>query len=124
METNATFYVLVSPSLPKVQNNSKSQEVCMHGYLVNGYPNSLSNFNYKKVEKITSLRPLLDQPWITTKITSNIVKVDVHYYLPNVKINLWSNFNSKKLVKSETLLYSFAEVGLKGGQNSLEHCES
>ena len=25
-ETNATFYVLVSPSLPKVQNSSKSPE--------------------------------------------------------------------------------------------------
>ena len=57
--------------------------VCMHGYLSIGYLNSLSNFNYKKVEKITSLRPLLDQPWIMTKITSNIVKVGVHCYLPN-----------------------------------------
>ena len=26
LETNATFYVLVSPSLPKVQNSSKSPE--------------------------------------------------------------------------------------------------
>ena len=30
-------------------------KVCMHGYLSNGYLNSLSNFNYKKVGKITSL---------------------------------------------------------------------
>ena len=37
-------------------------KVCMHGYLSNGYLNSLSNFNYKKAEKITSLRPLLGQP--------------------------------------------------------------
>ena len=51
-----------------------------------------------------------------TKITLNIVKVGVHYYLPNVKINLRSNFNSEKLVKSETLLYGFAEVGIKGGE--------
>ena len=36
-------------------------KVCMHGYLSNGYLNSLSNFNYKKAEKITSLRPLLDE---------------------------------------------------------------
>ena len=34
---------------------------CMHGYLSNGYLNSLSNFNYKKTEKITSPRPLIDQ---------------------------------------------------------------
>ena len=51
-----------------------------------------------------------------TKITSNIVKVGVHCYVPNAKINLRSNFNSKKLVKSETLLYGFAEVGIKGGE--------
>ena len=49
-----------------------------------------------------------------TKITSNIMKVGVHWYLPNAKINLRSNFNSDKLVKSETLLYGFAEVGIKG----------
>ena len=36
--------------------------VCMHGYLSNGYLNSLSNFNYMKAEKITSLSPLLDKP--------------------------------------------------------------
>ena len=36
-------------------------KVCLHGYLSNGYLSSLSNFNYKKAEKITSLRPLLDQ---------------------------------------------------------------
>ena len=49
-----------------------------------------------------------------TKITSNIVKVGVRWYLPNAKINLWSNFNSEKLFKSETLLYGFPEVGIKG----------
>ena len=92
------------------------QEVCMHGHLSNGHLNSLSNFNYDKVEKITSLRPLLDQPWITTKINSNVVKVGVHCYPPNAKINLRSNFNSEKLVKSETRLYGFAEVGIKGVQ--------
>ena len=84
----------------------------MHGYLLNEYLNSLSNFAYKKVEKIASLRPFLDQPWIMTKINSNIVEIVVHCYLPNAKINLQSNFNSKKLVKSETLLYGFVEVGI------------
>ena len=42
------------------------------------------------------------------------MKVGVHCYVPNAKINLRSNFNSEKLVKSETLLYGFAEVGIKG----------
>ena len=32
-------------------------EVCMHAYLSNVYLNSLSNFSYKKAEKITSVRP-------------------------------------------------------------------
>ena len=36
-------------------------KVCMHGYLSNGYLNSLSNFTSKKAEKITSLSLLLDQ---------------------------------------------------------------
>ena len=44
------------------------------------------------------------------------MKVGVHFYLPNAKINLQSNFNSEKLVKSETLLYVFVEVGIKGGE--------
>ena len=44
------------------------------------------------------------------------MKVVLHYYLPNANINLRSNFNSEKLVKSETLLYGFAEVGIKGGE--------
>ena len=52
-----------------------------------------------------------------TKIILDIVKVGVHCYLPNAKIiNLRSNFNSEKLVKSKTLLYGFAEVGIKGGE--------
>ena len=49
-----------------------------------------------------------------TKITLDIVKAFVHCYLANAKINLRSNFNSEKLVKSETRLYGFAEVGIKG----------
>ena len=53
-----------------------------------GYLNSLSNSNYEKVKKITSLRPLLDQPGITTKIAPNIVKVGMQSYLPNAQINL------------------------------------
>ena len=44
------------------------------------------------------------------------MKVVVHCYLPNANINLRSNFNSQKLVKSETLLYGFTEVGIKGGE--------
>ena len=51
-----------------------------------------------------------------TKIASNIVKIGGNCYLPNAKINLRSNFNSEKLVKSETLLYGFAEVAVKGGE--------
>ena len=65
---------------------------------------------------LNSLRPFLDQPLITTKITSNIMKVGVHYHLPNAQINLRSNFNSEILVKSETQLYGFVEVGIKGGE--------
>ena len=60
-----------------------------------------------------------------TKITLNIVKIGGQCYLPNAKINLRSNFNSKKLVKIETLLYGFAEVGIKGGEifwNILKFC--
>ena len=53
-----------------------------------------------------------------TKINSNIVEIGVHCYLPNAKINLGSNFNYEKLVKSETLLYGFAKVGIKGGEMS------
>ena len=89
-------------------------KVCMHGYLSNGYLNSLSNFTYKKVRKIWSLRNLL--PWIIPKITSNIVKFGEHCYLPNAKINLRSNFNFEKLVKGETLFDGFVEVGIKGGE--------
>ena len=53
-----------------------------------------------------------------------MVKVSVHACLPNGHLNLWSNFDSDKLVKSETLLCSFAKVGLKGGENSSECHES
>ena len=48
------------------------------------------------------------------------MKVGVHCYLPNAQINLRSNFNSEKLVKSETRLYGFAKVGIKGGENISE----
>ena len=44
------------------------------------------------------------------------MKFGVDWYLPNAKVNLRPNFNSEKLVKSETLLYGFAEVGIKGGE--------
>ena len=85
---------------------------------------ALSQRLHLKGLKIISLRPLLHQPWITTKIALNIMKVGVHSYLPNAQINLWSNFNSKKLVKSETPLAVFAKVGLKWGENILECRES
>ena len=86
-------------------------KACMHGYLSNGYLNSLSKFNYKKDEKLTSLRPLLEQPLITIKIAPNIMKVSMHSYLSNATINLRINFNFEKLVKHETPLCSFAKVG-------------
>ena len=94
--------------------------VCMHGYLSNGYVNSLSNFNYEKVEKIWSRRPLLDQTWITTKLAPNIVKVGMHSYQPNAQINLRSNFNSEKFVKTETPFSGFSKVGIRGGENILK----
>ena len=89
----------------------------MHGYLSNGNLNSLSNLNYEKVEKITSLRHFLNQPWIITKIAPNIMKVGMNSYITNAQINLRSNFKSKKLVKSETLLCGFSKVRVTGGDN-------
>ena len=47
----------------------------------------------------------------------------MHACLSNGHWNLWSNFNYKKLLKSETSSCVIARVGLKGGQNSLEHCK-
>ena len=58
------------------------------------------------------------------KMAQNIMKVGVHGYLSNGLPNLLSNFNYTKLLKSETSSCFFARVGLKGGQNSLERCES
>ena len=58
------------------------------------------------------------------RIALNIVKVGMHSYLTNGHINIRSNFNSEKLVKSETLLYGFIEVGIKGGENILECLKS
>ena len=89
----------------------------MHDSLSNGYLNSLSNFNYEKVEKITSLRHLLNQPCIMTKIAPNIMKVGMHSYITNAQINLGTNFSFEKLVKSKTLLCSFAKVTLTRGDN-------
>ena len=63
-------------------------KVYMHAYLSNGYLNSLSNFNYKKVKKVASPRPLLEQLSITSKITLNIMKGCVHSYLSNGHPNL------------------------------------
>ena len=97
--------------------------VCIHGYLSNGYLNYLSNFNYKKAKKITSLRPLLDQPWLTTKIAPNIMKFSMHSYLPNAALNIRLNFNFEKLVKRETPFHSFAKVGLKAGETISQRCE-
>ena len=96
----------------------------MHGYLSNGYLNSLLNFNYKKAEKISSLRPLLDQPWITTKTALNIMKVSVHTYHPNAHQKIWSNITSERFEKGETLLCSFSKVVVKREENSSECRES
>ena len=57
-------------------------------YLPNGYLNTVSNFNFEKVKKSA--------------------------FLGKKSAFLRSNFNYEKLVKSETLLYGFAEVGIKG----------
>ena len=111
LETNATFYVLVSLSFPKVQNSSKSPE-SLYAWL------SLKWVAWI-MKKISCLRPLLDQPWITTKIALNIMKVSMHSHLPNAPINLRLNFNFEKLVKHETSLCSFVKVGLKVGENIL-----
>ena len=54
------------------------------------------------------------------KIALNLVNVGMHSYFPNADLNLWLNFNFEKLVKRETSLYSFANFGLKGGENILE----
>ena len=58
------------------------------------------------------------------KIAMNIVKVGVQSYIPNAHLNLLSNFNFKKLVESETSSCGFTKVGVKGGENSSERCES
>ena len=99
-------------------------KVCMHRYLSNGYLNFVSNFTYKKDEKITSLSLLLDQPWIMTEIALSIMKVSMHSYLPNVPINLRLNFSFEKLLKRETSLCGFAKFWLKGGENILECLKS
>ena len=62
LETNATFYVLVSPSLPKVQNSSKSPEILYAWLSLKRVPKFSFKFQLQEAEKITSLRPLLDQP--------------------------------------------------------------
>ena len=58
------------------------------------------------------------------KIALNIMKVGMHSYFQNADINLWLNFNFEKLVKCVTSLCGFAKVGLKGGENILEHLKS
>ena len=52
------------------------------------------------------------------KIALTIMKFSMHCYLGNGHQNLWSYINSDKLVKSETSLWDFAKVGLKGGENN------
>ena len=58
------------------------------------------------------------------KIALNIVKVGMNTYFPNADLNLWLSFNFEKLVKRDTSLWSFAKVGLKGGENILEYLKS
>ena len=59
-----------------------------------------------------------------SKITLNIMKVDVHSYLPNAHLNLWSNFNFNKFVKSETLSCGFSKIEITRGENSSKRRES
>ena len=56
-------------------------------------------------------------------IARNVAKFGVHDCLSNGNSNLWSTFHSKKYVKSETPLYSFVRVWLKGAENNSEHPE-
>ena len=110
--------------MTKVQNSSKSPQI-LYAWLSLKWVSKFSfKFQLRESQKIAFLRPLLDQPWITTKIALNIVKVGMHSYLPNAQINLRSNFNSEKLVKSETPFCCFTKVGLKVGENILQRCES
>ena len=52
------------------------------------------------------------------KIAQNVVKVGVHTCLSNGHPSLLSNLNCEKIVKSETSLCIFANVWIKGGENS------
>ena len=89
---------------------------------INRHPNLWSNLNFNKLVKSETRHPVsLGFGLKEAKITSNMVKVGVHSCLPNGHLNLWLSFNSEKLVKSEISLCSFAKVGLKGVENSLEH---
>ena len=54
----------VDQDFPRSRIVQNPLKVFVHGYLSNKYLNSPSNFTYKKVKQIASLRPLLDQPWI------------------------------------------------------------
>ena len=70
LETNAT-YVLVSPSLSKVQNSSQFPESWYAWLSLKWVPKFSFKFQLQESRKITSLRPLLDQPWINgLKLTS------------------------------------------------------
>ena len=62
LETNATFYVLVSPSFPKVQNSSKSPESLCAWLSLKWLPQLSFKFQLQESRKIASLRPFLDQP--------------------------------------------------------------
>ena len=90
LETNAAFYVLVSLSLPKVQNSSKSTESLYALTISQMGPNSSEHWN-----------------------------VGMHVFISIENPNLWSNFNSKNLVKSETPSFDFTKVCLKEGKIAL-----
>ena len=93
-------------------------KVGVHAYLSNMHPNIWSGLNSKNLAKLRLHDAvLLGFGLKMVKIALNIVKVSMHSYLLNAPINLGLNFNFKKLVKHETLLCSFAQVGLKVGEN-------
>ena len=127
VKSKTPSFSFVKDLLKGGENSSEHHEIRHALVLPNGHLNLRSNFNSEKLVKsllrhalsqrlhlkgvkTTSLRLFLHQPWITTKIDSNILIVGVQSYLPNAQINLWSNFNSEKLVESETLLCGFVKI--------------
>ena len=51
--------------------------------LSNGYLNTVSNFNFKKVDKSAYFQRWFDQPQTREKKTPNLIKIGFHAYLSN-----------------------------------------